>query len=50
MKINELIFGAPLDPFGEDTKRHIALVAFWLGSDLAPMACPLPATDPKRRS
>src|ERR1700741_3384707 len=33
MKINELIFGAPLDPFGKDTKRHIALVAFlaWIG-------------------
>ena len=33
MKINELIFGAPLDPFGKDTKRHIALVAFlaWVG-------------------
>src|SRR6516162_638584 len=33
MKINELIFGAPLDPFGKDTKRHIALIAFlaWIG-------------------
>jgi amino acid transporter len=33
MKINELIFGAPLDPFGKDTRRHIALVAFlaWIG-------------------
>ena len=33
MKINELIFGAPLDPLAKDTKRHIALVAFlaWIG-------------------
>jgi len=32
-KISELIFGAPLDPFGKDTKRHIALIAFlaWIG-------------------
>src|SRR5246127_379045 len=33
MKINELIFGAPLDPFGKDTRRNIALIAFlaWVG-------------------
>src|SRR5246127_2201951 len=43
MKINELIFGAPLDPFGKDTRRHIALVAFlaWigLGADGLSSAC-----------
>ena len=33
MKINELIFGAPLDPFGKDTKRHIAIICSlaWIG-------------------
>jgi len=32
-KITDVIFGAPLDPFSKETKRHIALVAFlaWIG-------------------
>src|SRR2546425_12375871 len=31
--ISSLIFGAPLDPFSTETRRHIALVAFlaWIG-------------------
>jgi K+ transporter len=32
-KIADVIFGAPLDPFSQETKRHIALIAFlaWIG-------------------
>lgn len=32
-KITDVIFGAPLDPFSKETKRHIALIAFlaWIG-------------------
>src|SRR5215470_15647963 len=32
-RINEILFGAPLDPFSKETKRHIVLVAFlaWIG-------------------
>src|SRR6266513_2944164 len=32
-KITEMIFGAPLDPFSKETRRHVVLVAFlaWIG-------------------
>jgi hypothetical protein len=32
-KISEMIFGAPLDPFSKETRRHVVLVAFlaWIG-------------------
>src|SRR5438876_6272603 len=32
-KITEMIFGAPLDPFSKETRRHVVLVAFlaWVG-------------------
>jgi hypothetical protein len=32
-KISETIFGAPLDPFSKETRRHVVLVAFlaWIG-------------------
>src|SRR5262245_34536915 len=32
-KIAEMIFGAPLDPFSKETRRHVVLVAFlaWIG-------------------
>jgi amino acid transporter len=32
-KISEVIFGAPLDPFSKETRRHVVLVAFlaWIG-------------------
>jgi hypothetical protein len=32
-KVTEMIFGAPLDPFSKETRRHVVLVAFlaWIG-------------------
>jgi hypothetical protein len=32
-KVTEIIFGAPLDPFSKETRRHVVLVAFlaWIG-------------------
>jgi hypothetical protein len=32
-KITDMIFGAPLDPFSKETRRHVVLVAFlaWIG-------------------
>src|SRR5262245_63495591 len=32
-KVTEIIFGAPLDPFSQETRRHVVLVAFlaWIG-------------------
>src|SRR6201987_3109514 len=42
-KISEMIFGAPLDPFNKETRRHVVLVAFlaWigLGADGLSSAC-----------
>src|ERR1700751_6397669 len=42
-KISEMIFGAPLDPFNKETRRHVVLVAFlaWigLGADGLPSSC-----------
>jgi hypothetical protein len=32
-KVTDIIFGAPLDPFSKETRRHVVLVAFlaWIG-------------------
>jgi hypothetical protein len=32
-RVSEIIFGAPLDPFSKETRRHVVLVAFlaWIG-------------------
>ena len=32
-KVTEILFGAPLDPFSKETRRHVVLVAFlaWIG-------------------
>jgi hypothetical protein len=32
-KVTDIIFGAPLDPFNKETRRHVVLVAFlaWIG-------------------
>src|SRR5215218_2425118 len=42
-KVTEMIFGAPLDPFSKETRRHVVLVAFlaWiaLGADGLSSSC-----------